>query len=197
MEIEEQPATGWALPDVESAPGEAGIGSLIDLDGPSAPGEGSTPALRLKEVLQAGDIFLVAFDCPRCDSPCLTNFRSAECSVCESDFTDVPVEFPWTRSHRRLVVGSYRKEKAGLSKKQVRILLEQQGHECGYCGDGLGSDFHIEHIIPLCVGGTNNLSNLCIACPPCNLTAGPLVFQDFYQKQQYIIRKRFNKRIVQ
>ncbi len=176
---------------------EGGRGSLIDLDGSNVPTEGSTPVLRLKEVIQAGDIFLVSFDCLDCGSPCLTNFRSADCSVCGADYTDIPVEVPQARSHRRLVVGTYRKPGGGLGKKQLRNLLDQQGHECGYCGVTLGSDFHIEHIIPLCVGGTNNLSNLCISCPQCNLTAGPLVFQDFYQKQQYIIAKRFKKRIIQ
>jgi 5-methylcytosine-specific restriction endonuclease McrA len=153
--------------------------------------------LELTEVIQAGDVFLVSFRCPNCGQKCLSDFRQAECRSCDSEFTDRPVKVPTHRSHTRLLVGTERKPKAGLGKKQIRILLEQQGNECGYCGAPLFSEFHIEHIIPLGFGGTNNLSNLCIACPPCNLAAGGLVFQDFYQKQQYVIMKRFKKTIVQ
>lgn len=32
-----------------------------------------------------------------------------------------------------------------------------------------GASFHIEHIVPVCVGGKSELGNLALACPGCNL----------------------------
>jgi len=33
-------------------------------------------------------------------------------------------------------------------------------------------NYHVDHKIPLALGGTNDLDNLTIACPPCNLSKG-------------------------
>ena len=35
-----------------------------------------------------------------------------------------------------------------------------------------GASFHVEHVIPRCVGGKSELSNLALACPGCNLHKG-------------------------
>jgi hypothetical protein len=32
-----------------------------------------------------------------------------------------------------------------------------------------GATFHVEHIIPVSEGGSDDLENLCLACPSCNL----------------------------
>ena len=43
---------------------------------------------------------------------------------------------------------------------------------CEYCRmhqSPQGATFHIEHIQPLCLGGTSQLENLTLACPSCNL----------------------------
>jgi hypothetical protein len=32
-----------------------------------------------------------------------------------------------------------------------------------------GATFHLEHVIPLCKGGSSDLGNLVLACPGCNL----------------------------
>ena len=44
-------------------------------------------------------------------------------------------------------------------------------HRCGYCltaQEYTAMPMHIEHIIPLVVGGTSTEENLWIACPLCN-----------------------------
>jgi 5-methylcytosine-specific restriction endonuclease McrA len=40
---------------------------------------------------------------------------------------------------------------------------------CRYCGKLVGSDFHLDHIIPKSIGGTNDSDNLATACANCNL----------------------------
>lgn len=44
---------------------------------------------------------------------------------------------------------------------------------CCYCRKAfLISDLTIEHLVPLCLGGTNELSNVDLACGPCNQSRG-------------------------
>ena len=67
---------------------------------------------------------------------------------------------------------------------------------CAYCGDDLAkTKMHIEHVRPLCCGGTNKIENLVLSCPTCNLLAGSKWFEDFYQKQLYILQIRQKRSI--
>jgi hypothetical protein len=50
---------------------------------------------------------------------------------------------------------------------------------CEYCRmhqSLQGATFHIEHIYPICLGGTSELNNLTLACPSCNLHKSNRVF---------------------
>lgn len=51
------------------------------------------------------------------------------------------------------------------------IVLTRDGEVCAYCGSTEGP-FHVDHINPLSRGGDNDLSNLCVACAPCNMSKG-------------------------
>ncbi|NEO70841.1 RNA-guided endonuclease IscB [Moorena sp. SIO3H5] len=46
-------------------------------------------------------------------------------------------------------------------------LLEKWNRKCAYCG-ATGTQLEIEHIKPKSKGGSNRVSNLAIACHPCN-----------------------------
>ena len=46
-------------------------------------------------------------------------------------------------------------------------LLEKWGRKCAYCGVK-NVPLEVEHIIPRCRGGSNRVSNLTLACTPCN-----------------------------
>jgi len=61
---------------------------------------------------------------------------------------------------------------AGKRRKR-RALLRRDGAACAYCGRpfGTGLPFSrptIEHVVPLARGGSNALTNLVLACKPCN-----------------------------
>jgi 5-methylcytosine-specific restriction endonuclease McrA len=55
------------------------------------------------------------------------------------------------------------------TKNDVYVLLELQNHKCAECKTSLGKEFHLDHIMPLFLGGSNDRSNLQMLCPTCNL----------------------------
>jgi 5-methylcytosine-specific restriction endonuclease McrA len=60
----------------------------------------------------------------------------------------------------------------------IRALVrERAGNRCEYCGlhqdDSPLAALHVEHIIPRQHGGTDDVSNLALACMDCNLHKGP------------------------
>lgn len=57
-------------------------------------------------------------------------------------------------------------------------LLEKWGRKCAYCG-AENVPLEIEHIIPKVRGGSNRLSNLAIACTPCNQKKNSQTAEEF------------------
>ena len=66
-----------------------------------------------------------------------------------------------------------------LAGYEVReYLLEKWGRRCAYCGKE-HTPFEVEHIVPKSRGGSNRVSNLCIACHDCNQKKGSLTAAEF------------------
>ena len=59
--------------------------------------------------------------------------------------------------------------KGTLTKEDVSNLYATQGGSCYYCSVDIEGSYHIEHMTPLSRGGMNDVSNICLACAPCNL----------------------------
>lgn len=57
-------------------------------------------------------------------------------------------------------------------------LLEKYSRKCCYCGKQ-NVPLEIEHIIPKSRGGSNRISNLCIACRDCNERKGNMTAEEF------------------
>ncbi len=57
-------------------------------------------------------------------------------------------------------------------------LLEKWGRVCVYCGKK-DTPLEVEHIVPRSKGGSDRVSNLTIACGPCNIKKGALGIKDF------------------
>jgi len=51
----------------------------------------------------------------------------------------------------------------------VREKLALQGYKCTYCGADITERYHIDHIMPLALGGSNDRGNIQMLCPTCNL----------------------------
>lgn len=63
---------------------------------------------------------------------------------------------------RRAVVRS------GVSSQQLVVWCRKQPKVCYWCGVKCSQSYHVDHYIPLARGGCHELSNLVIACGPCN-----------------------------
>lgn len=51
----------------------------------------------------------------------------------------------------------------------VTAQYARQNGRCYYCHAKVGDKYHVDHVVPLSRGGSDDPSNLVIACPTCNL----------------------------
>jgi 5-methylcytosine-specific restriction endonuclease McrA len=76
-----------------------------------------------------------------------------------------------------------------LAGYEIReYLLEKWGRKCTYCGKE-NIPLQIEHIVPRAKGGSNRVSNLCLACEKCNLAKGTKSIEDWLSKKPELLRK--------
>jgi 5-methylcytosine-specific restriction endonuclease McrA len=76
-----------------------------------------------------------------------------------------------------------------LQGYEVReYLLEKWDRKCAYC-DAENVSLQVEHIHPKSKGGSNRISNLCLACEPCNLKKGVQSITDFLAKKPEVLKK--------
>ncbi|WP_414624161.1 RNA-guided endonuclease IscB [Calothrix sp. CCY 0018] len=76
-----------------------------------------------------------------------------------------------------------------LKGYQVReYLLEKWSRECTYCSKK-DVPLQIEHILPKSKGGSNRISNLCLACEKCNQKKGNKLVEEFLKKKPDLLKK--------
>ncbi len=76
-----------------------------------------------------------------------------------------------------------------LAGYEVReYLLEKWGRECAYCGKQ-NIPLQIEHIHPKSKGGSDRVSNLCLACEKCNQRKGNKPIEEFLKKKPSLLQK--------
>jgi 5-methylcytosine-specific restriction endonuclease McrA len=66
-------------------------------------------------------------------------------------------------------------------------LLEKWRRTCAYCG-AKDVPLEIEHILCRARGGTQRVSNLTLACEPCNVKKGTQLIEDFLDKQPDVLK---------
>ncbi len=76
-----------------------------------------------------------------------------------------------------------------LAGCEVReYLLNKWERRCAYCS-AENIPLQVEHIHPKASGGTNRISNLCLACEPCNTKKGTQDIKIFLAKKPDILKK--------
>lgn len=77
-----------------------------------------------------------------------------------------------TRKIREAVPGSF-------TADDVKKLMQLQRGKCPVCKKDIRAKFHVDHVVPIARGGTNDKSNLQLLCPSCNhkkSSIHPIVF---------------------
>lgn len=67
-------------------------------------------------------------------------------------------------------------------------LLDAWDRKCAYCSIK-DTPLHIEHIHPKAKGGTNRISNLCLACDSCNKKKGTQDVEQFLTKKPDVLKR--------
>ena len=76
-----------------------------------------------------------------------------------------------------------------LQGYEVReYLLEKWNRSCAYC-EAQQVPLEVEHIVPKSKGGSNRLSNLCLACHACNTKKGNQSIEAFLEKKPELLQK--------
>lgn len=54
----------------------------------------------------------------------------------------------------------------------IRVQQDRQKGKCYYCHSDFGDNYHVDHIVPLSRGGSDDPDNLVITCEQCNKSKG-------------------------
>jgi len=76
-------------------------------------------------------------------------------------------------NHKGARINHAKQTRSGMTKARAQILravAERDGYVCRKCG--ATKDLHIDHIVPVACGGTNDLDNLQFLCRSCNMAKG-------------------------
>lgn len=75
-----------------------------------------------------------------------------------------------------------------LSRSIVLRLMASQRGKCACCRSALGNTgYHLDHIMPLALGGANSDLNVQLLCPQCNLSKRAKHPIDFMQERGFLL----------
>ena len=81
----------------------------------------------------------------------------------------------WSRINRDRIAQYKNNRKAlkagnggSLTADDIRDQYKRQKGTCFYCHASVSGDYHVDHVVPLSLGGSNGPENIVIACPACN-----------------------------
>lgn len=82
-----------------------------------------------------------------------------------------PEQHRASQSKRRAVA---RNANGYWTKADIARLMEAQDGCCAGCRASLEDGYHVDHVMPIVLGGSNWPDNLQLLCPPCNRKKGAL-----------------------
>lgn len=97
------------------------------------------------------------------------------------------IAFPWWRSHKQFPTLAEETETFAWPVREA-LMTAQQG-KCWYCGIGLDDHPqtpHIDHQVPKSRGGPDTISNLVLACAPCNTSKNARTVSEY---RKFVIQR--------
>lgn len=87
-----------------------------------------------------------------------------------------------------------RRRAAGTPPPMTDIgrMLCMQDARCIYCRVLL-EKYHIDHILPVSRGGTNDLGNLQLLCPRCNISKNAMTHEEFLVSKRRVLPRRIRE----
>lgn len=92
----------------------------------------------------------------------------------------------WREKNKEAVRAQRHKRRAMLANatgshtaEDIKKLMILQKSKCPVCKDSLLSGYHVDHVVSLSAGGSNDRSNIQLLCPRCNnqkYSKDPIVF---------------------
>jgi 5-methylcytosine-specific restriction endonuclease McrA len=89
----------------------------------------------------------------------------------------------------RAIMANRRGRESGgqITKERVSGLFTAQKGKCAVCAERLKAGYHIDHIVPLALGGPHSDENIQLLCPSCNTSKGAKHPVDFMQSRGFLI----------
>lgn len=84
------------------------------------------------------------------------------------------------RARKRNTEGSH-------TAADIQQLLVLQKSKCAVCHTSIKNSYHVDHVIPLALGGTNDKGNLQLLCPHCNLSKSAQHPVEFMQSRGMLL----------
>lgn len=95
-----------------------------------------------------------------------------------------PEVFRTSRNNRRARLLS---AKGKVSSDLAKRLYAKQRGLCACCGLALGNEYHLDHIMPLALGGSNTDDNIQLLRPKCNMQKSAKHPVDFMQSRGFLL----------
>lgn len=107
---------------------------------------------------------------PRPSAPTTTKFTVGPVTIRRGD--DVQTVGAYGPADLARVLGG----REPMPSELRRLILKRDGYRCRYCRRRKGP-WHVDHVHPVALGGTNAYENLVTACRRCNLKKGMQIWQ--------------------
>jgi len=86
------------------------------------------------------------------------------------------------QAYRQRRRASLRAAEGSYTHEQIQEQYERQKGRCYYCHEKVALNaFHVDHVIPLSRGGSNDISNIVVSCATCNLSKHNKLPHEFFQ----------------
>lgn len=67
-------------------------------------------------------------------------------------------------------------KRISIQGEKRRAVFERERGHCYHCSVEIDyTDYHVDHLFPISLGGSDDMDNLAASCPPCNLAKGAKV----------------------